>query len=750
MRANITAFVLALVILISGAAAADKAITGINVANKSDRVIITVQGNSALNMSCLKSAKGKFIGFQFPCALTAKGRLVGIRSGKIYNVRYSNFSSRPAATRVVVNTNGHVQYSTEWSADKNRVEITVWKNGKPKDNVTPAVQTQIPEPESAAIASIDRPADNPPAMLRTQTLALYASANTKAMPTASAKPIEPVTRVLGEAQEIAQKPAAKHIVLARVDTPTIGRLAQDVEKRVSLNFLGADINDVLKALSMQSGHNIVAGKDVTGNVTVSLSDVSMDEAMNYVAKLSGYSYVKNNSTYLVGSQSTLAALTNGEQDKPVERVVDVIRLYYANVDETAMVLSTEFPDLKFSLDTSKFESDKNKKTRGGFLMVSGPSNIIKKAKAAASNVDDEVGRLLGEVTEIYKVKYVDAAELKETIEGVLPGLICHFGPGDDFNPIMSSTIAGTSMVSPLMPNYKLMDRQLGPLNENGGLIKETKTVDRMTKPQTITITGTKPDVQKALELAAKLDVRSPQISIEAKITCITKSGAEQLGVEWSWDAISFLEDVTAPLIVTDKDLDAEVAISENVSVDKSLKRWFRQPVDFSATLDALVTNGNATVLASPNLTCVEGKPGKFFVGDEVTYVSSVSASSGGEKTYETDTKQAGVALSVIGNVSEDSYITLNLHPEVSSITLTTTDSVTVPTVSRRYTDQIVRVKNGSTIAIGGLIRNDEIETMSKIPFLGDLPFFGQLFRHKSTSSEKNEVVMFITAKIVED
>ena len=268
--------------------------------------------------------------------------------------------------------------------------------------------------------------------------------------------------------------------------------------------------------------------------------------------------------------------------------------------------------------------------------------------------------------------------------------------------------------------------------------------------RTLIIVGEESAVARALVVAAELDIRAPQINVEAKITSIDKTGAESLGLKWNWGALSVVEDWTAPLVVADPVLKTDVAISPNVNVNKSLDRYWRQPLSFGATLDALVTKGNASVLASPNLMCVEGKPGVFFVGDEVTYVSSVSASSGGEKTYNTATARAGVNLTVVSSVSPDGFITLYLHAEVSGLTLSTQDSVTLPTVSRRYTDQIVRVKDGSTIAIGGLIRNDEIESMSKIPLLGDLPFFGKLFRHKETSSKRNEVVMFITASVAKD
>jgi type II secretory pathway component GspD/PulD (secretin) len=97
-------------------------------------------------------------------------------------------------------------------------------------------------------------------------------------------------------------------------------------------------------------------------------------------------------------------------------------------------------------------------------------------------------------------------------------------------------------------------------------------------------------------------------------------------------------------------------------------------------------------------------------------------------------------------------ITLNLHPEVSTITgyLNVGSGIALPQIARRFTDSTIRIKNGATVAIGGLIKDQDIENMSKVPLLGDLPILGQLFRHKDWTKKHSEVVIFITATILKD
>jgi type II secretory pathway component GspD/PulD (secretin) len=168
----------------------------------------------------------------------------------------------------------------------------------------------------------------------------------------------------------------------------------------------------------------------------------------------------------------------------------------------------------------------------------------------------------------------------------------------------------------------------------------------------------------------------------------------------------------------------------------------------------LISNGDGTLLASPSLICLEGKPGQFFVGDEIRYVTQISVATNGAPTVTTDTANIGVQLSVVGSVSEDGNITLNLHPEVSTLKLDermrSEAGITLPVITRRFTDHVVRVNNGDTIVIGGLILDSELDSLRKVPLLGDIPLFGHLFRHRDKTKERSEVVVFITASIVED
>jgi type II secretory pathway component GspD/PulD (secretin) len=143
---------------------------------------------------------------------------------------------------------------------------------------------------------------------------------------------------------------------------------------------------------------------------------------------------------------------------------------------------------------------------------------------------------------------------------------------------------------------------------------------------------------------------------------------------------------------------------------------------------------------------VSGKPGRIFIGDEIRYISETILGPG-QSSQTTEVVPVGILLDAVGTVGADSEITLYLHPEVSTVTKYVGN---IPQIARRYTDSTIRIKDGSTVIIGGLIKEEDIQTMSKIPLLGDLPILGQLFRNNNKSKVKSEVTIFIKATILKD
>ena len=253
----------------AGPAWSSGAITGIDVAGKTDCVVITVQGDSALSFVPLVSPAGRYVGFQFPRPLALKGRVVAVRSGGIYNVRYSNFRSSPPIARIVVNTASHLDYATQWSPDRKRVEIHVMKKGaKPSAQTTartrpvpatpaPAEKTAAPAPAEVAPPAEKAQAPDPPAGEKpaADRLSVYAAIAAK-----SRRP-----RVAVKVPTVNEPPAAQSLMASPGPSPVVPAAdpprAQDpVSSPQPTVTAGADRLSAYAAIAAKSRRPRVAAK----------------------------------------------------------------------------------------------------------------------------------------------------------------------------------------------------------------------------------------------------------------------------------------------------------------------------------------------------------------------------------------------------------------------------------------------------------------------------------------------------------
>ncbi|QJW48197.1 MFS transporter [bacterium BFN5] len=161
-------------------------------------------------------------------------------------------------------------------------------------------------------------------------------------------------------------------------------------------------------------------------------------------------------------------------------------------------------------------------------------------------------------------------------------------------------------------------------------------------------------------------------------------------------------------------------------------------------INALVTDGKANVLAKPKITTINGKEAVINIGGEVPI--SVTTISDNTTTTSVEYKEAGIILKYTPRINADGYITATVHTEVSSPVYV--EALKAYRFNKRSADTEVRLKDGETMVIGGLIGKEEAKNFSKVPFLGDLPILGSLFRNSNNTKNESEVVIFLTAHIV--
>ena len=257
--------------------------------------------------------------------------------------------------------------------------------------------------------------------------------------------------------------------------------------------------------------------------------------------------------------------------------------------------------------------------------------------------------------------------------------------------------------------------------------------------------GTPDQIEHVRHLLRELDVPYQQILLEAQVMALSKSASKALGIDWSWS--TFPQPSTSSSSTTTSVTTTYFPIGLVTGGDGK-----QYSMGVNATLNALITKGDGKLLARPNLLTFNGNKGTIFVGDQLPVVTPNATTSGGAVTYTTEYKNAGITLSYVPRINEDGQISASVFVEVSTPVSITLDvggqKTTAYQITTRSAQTHVRMKDGDTLVIGGLISNSEIKSLNKVPLLGDLPILGKLFQSVSKSKNETEVVIFLKAKVV--
>lgn len=256
--------------------------------------------------------------------------------------------------------------------------------------------------------------------------------------------------------------------------------------------------------------------------------------------------------------------------------------------------------------------------------------------------------------------------------------------------------------------------------------------------------GTAAEYERAKNLLEVLDVELKQVSLEAKILAIDKNASKNLGIDWFWSA--FPQYPERDSFRNNENYDRNF----NDNTGYGILRFGRGPEGYpfewyyGARINALVTDGKAKILSRPNVTTIQGHEAVINVGSSVPVpkVSSTNTST----TTEIEYRDAGIILKYTPRINSDGTITATIHTEVS--TPQYVEDLRAYRFNTRSADTVVTVKDGEPMIIGGLIGSEEEKSISKIPFLGDLPILGALFRTHRKSTSESELMIFLTAHVV--
>lgn len=301
--------------------------------------------------------------------------------------------------------------------------------------------------------------------------------------------------------------------------------------------------------------------------------------------------------------------------------------------------------------------------------------------------------------------------------------------------------------------------------EGGSLISPRGSVIVEPRTNSIIITETAPKLAEIRGLIELVDIPIRQVMIEARIVIAQSDATKNLGIEWGGAYLNTNNDnITSVSGNTDNVVNLNQSVINGTQpqvdypgallVDLGVTRNSGFAVGFTsgdlfltAELSALEAAGQGEVVSQPKVITGDKQQAAIKSGTEVPYQES---SASGETT--TSFKDAVLSLDVTPNITPDDRIMLDLQVNQDSIgeLVPSGQGGFIPSIDTTQLNTQVLVGNGETVVLGGVFKTEDIESVNKVPFFGDLPYIGAFFRNESTTSKKTETLIFITPRILAD
>lgn len=543
------------------------------------------------------------------------------------------------------------------------------------------------------------------------------------------------------------------------------------EGLLSLDAQRAEINQLLQEISARGGFSIVTDKSVKGEVSVYLNKVPIKTGLETVLKAGGFPYKVVNNIYVVGGDEEAGISTIKVEDGLLSldlKGVDILRVLreiaiqsglsiVADKSVTGVVSShlEKVPletGLKALLETNDFSCEK----------VNDIFQVSKAEKKVAFSVSvDEEGLFTLDVKSAELDELLRAISRQGKVDIVTADYVrgkvnAHLSKAS-LDKVLKLVLEGTNFTYALVDGTYIVGEgvSLKP-NTLTFLISEVIKINWLKAEDIITIlpdafpksnvkllkdqnalavVGTKVMIEKLVSFVEQIDQPVPQIMIEALVVEFRKDWDRNIGLSTVSTAhkntlLNLFPGKVEPLSLT-------------YHVAKDMSR------EFSLTLEAMVREGVARVKANPRIATLNGHEATI----DVVTVNRYREHRYNERTGVLEpvgvprTIEAGIKLKIKPWVTASDKINVEVIPEISNATgLTSEDGL--PQTSERKVQTTIRVKNGETIIIGGLIQSEEREIVNGLPFLSRIPILGYLFSQREKVTNQSELVIYITPHLL--
>jgi general secretion pathway protein D len=382
---------------------------------------------------------------------------------------------------------------------------------------------------------------------------------------------------------------------------------------------------------------------------------------------------------------------------------------------------------------------------------------------AARNTLDEMRSLIrrldvpiegGGRIQVYYLRHADAEELADTLNSLLSG-----------SPSASQAAGDAARAAAA----GLQPQQLRAVSELAGAVTSV-TADVGTN--SLVIQASPEGFEALLRVIEKLDIERPQVLVEALIIEVTVNDSRQLGFNGVLQLVGPDTNLTLQSLTdsTTADAAADLAAGTIAGPTGFIANFLARDGDdiIQAIIRAAENDGDTNILSAPHILTSDNEEAEILVGDNIPIITSRVESAGGITTTDPDDEDTtdqlassvnverqdiGVTLRVTPQITEGDSLRLEIFQEITQINPTLQAGVgdvnqVGPALSNRRVENVVVAKDGSTVVIGGLVSDDFSDRVDQIPWFGDIPVLGWLFKTQDTRLQKRNLLVFLTPHII--
>lgn len=497
-------------------------------------------------------------------------------------------------------------------------------------------------------------------------------------------------------------------------------MAAGMEGRISLDLRNIEVTDALKFLAMKTGVNMISTKDVSGRVTLMVLNVPAKDVFDIMLRSNGLAYTKEGEIYNIMTGDEYKALF-GKKFADI-REVKVFRIKYAIPEQVFTMLDA----LKSEIGRVLVEPDS-----GTALIMDTPDKIAEIEKALSTLEQKNLVR-------VFQLKYAKAKDVEEQLKTQLDAKKVGTIKADErSNQVIVQTLP--ERMANIEKMITSLDQKTKQVLIDSTIIKVKLTDQLETGAEWEGLLGAASKYGMAYLGANPFSIIKPTTTdttntYQSRYDYLTKTMNNEIG---SYPATYNTASSTSTTKTGPGVLNLGI-----ISGDK----------DVNIVLKYVQTLGNTQILSNPKISIVNNQEAKIHVGERQAYVTSTTTTGQSTSTVSEEVTfvDVGIQLSVTPTINDDGFVTMKIKPEISSVVsfLDTPSGNKIPIIDTSVAETTVMVKDGTTIIIGGLRRDDKTAAIEQFPLLSKVPILSYFFKNKTTDTERTELLVMITPHII--